>query len=111
MKELIYYSGIKLSKEMDVNEYKTADMLQKDSYYSVMKNIEKYCHTKTAKGLKSKRYQERKLVKSVIEKYGNRKSYNAYTLKTDIAKTLLLIKRKENINLLFLYKALWNVQK
>lgn len=111
MKELIYYSGIKLSKEMDVNEYKTADMLQKDSYYSVMKNIEKYCHSKTAKGLKSKRYKERKLVKSVIEKYGNRKSYNAYTLKTDIAKTLLLIKRKENINLLFLYKALWSVQK
>lgn len=110
MKELIYYSGIKLSKEMDVNEYKTADMLQNSSYYSVMKNIEKYCRSKTSKGLKSKRHKERKLVKSVIEKYGNRKSYNAYTLKSDIAKTLLLIRRKENINLLFLCKTLWNVK-
>lgn len=109
MADLIVYSGVKEDRKMTPEEYKTAAILNDKGFYQTMREIVSRCVSRTKNGRKTRISKERKHIVSVSRKYADRSSYNTYTLKADMAKSLLRKRKKDKLNLLFLYKTLWNV--
>ncbi len=106
---IIVFSKIKIVPQMKRNERIIAEMLQSGDFCSVQKELLSNCSSKTYNGLKSKRSRIIKTFRETILKYGTFNDYNTDTFRSDVAKTLIRVCRKENnINVAVMIRNLWS---